>query len=94
MLSTMEKFFPSSITWTKPDGGMFVWAEGPEGMDAEVLYWKCIDEKVAFVPGKFFYPNSAKQNTATLRLNFTKADVPTIQSAIQTIGKVASKMLT
>lgn len=92
MLTAMEEFFPSSITWTKPDGGMFIWAEGQKEMDAEELYWKCIDKKVAFVPGKYFYPNAAKQNIATLRLNFTKADIPTIKTAIQTIGNVASKM--
>ncbi|MCL4121918.1 UNVERIFIED_CONTAM: hypothetical protein GTU68_001414 [Idotea baltica] len=92
MLAAMEEFFPSSFSWTKPDGGMFVWAEGPEGSDAEQLYWKCIDQKVAFVPGKFFYPDSATQNNATLRLNFTKADEQTIRSAIKTIGDIASKM--
>ncbi len=93
MLDAMTTYFPSSFKWTKPDGGMFVWAKGPKGMDAEDLYWKCIDRKVAFVPGKFFYPDSATQDISTLRLNFTKADVPTIRSAVKTIGEVASEIL-
>jgi len=92
MLSAMDEYLPTSYSWTKPDGGMFVWAEGPKGMDAEQLYWKCIEQKVAFVPGKFFYPDSASQNNATLRLNFTKADEETIRSAVKTIGQVASEM--
>jgi 2-aminoadipate transaminase len=90
MLGAIEKFFPPSFTWSKPDGGMFIWAEGPPGMDMEKEYPRAIERKVAYVPGKFFYTRRGEGN-ATMRLNFTMADVPTLERAIKTLGEVLAE---
>ena len=87
MLSAMNRHLPENYLWTKPDGGMFVWVEGPEGVDAEQIYWKAVENKVAFVPGKYFYVNP-DEGLPTMRLNFTRADEETIKSAIATLGRV------
>ena len=87
MLAAMEAHFPGSYSWTKPDGGMFIWVEGPAGVDAEALYWKAVEEKVAFVPGKFFYINP-EDGLPTMRLNFTRADEAGIETAIAALGRV------
>ena len=87
MLSAMNRHLPENYLWTKPDGGMFVWVEGPEGVDAEQIYWKAVENKVAFVPGKYFYVNP-DEGLPTMRLNFTRADEDTIKSAIATLGRV------
>ncbi|MCB0010181.1 MAG: PLP-dependent aminotransferase family protein, partial [Anaerolineales bacterium] len=92
MLAALEAHMPAGYRWNRPDGGMFIWAQAPEGTDAEKLYWQCIEHKVAFVPGKYFYSDPKTQGLNTMRLNFTRADEATITRAIQTIGAVAANM--
>lgn len=87
MLDAIEQYFPANFTWSKPEGGMFVWAEGPDGLDTEKLYWKAIERKVAYVPGKFFYTQQGEGN-ASIRLNFTKSDEETIDRAIRILADV------
>ncbi len=87
MLDAMERYLPDSYHWTKPDGGMFIWVEGPDGVDAEQLYWKAVERKIAFVPGKFFFINHG-EGLGTMRLNFTKIDEEVIDKAIQILAGV------
>jgi 2-aminoadipate transaminase len=86
MLAEMKKHFPESFTWTQPDGGMFIWAEGPEDTDMEKIYEEGIRNKVAFVPGKFFYTDPAS-GRATMRLNFTVNSEDGIRTAIERLGR-------
>ena len=87
MLAAMDQYFPDSFQWSRPEGGMFLWAEGPKGLDMERIYWKAIERNVAYVPGKFFYSRKG-EGIETLRLNYTMADETTIKKAIQTLSKV------
>jgi len=87
MLAAMEQHIPGDYTWTKPEGGMFIWVEGPAGLDAEALYWKAVERKVAFVPGKYFYIDPA-DGLPTMRLNFTRPNEATIEAAIAALGRV------
>lgn len=74
MMGHIKNDFPKSIKFTDPEGGMFIWLELPEGMDADALLDKAIDRGVAFIPGAPFYANDGAKNT--IRLNFT---VPAIE---------------
>jgi 2-aminoadipate transaminase len=85
MLQEMSRHLPESFTWTQPDGGMFIWAEGPVRMDMEAVYEESIRNKVAFVPGKFFYTDPAA-GAATMRLNFTMNSEENIRKAIERLG--------
>lgn len=87
MLSALDRFFPESFTFSRPEGGMFIWAEGPSGLDLEKVYPKAIERNVAFVPGKYFYTEQG-EGLATMRLNFTMNEVPVIESAIELLGGV------
>lgn len=87
MLKAMDCYLPDTYHWTKPEGGMFIWVEGPNGLDGEKLYWQAIERKIAFVPGKFFFINP-KDGIGTLRLNFTKIDEDTIDRAVKILGDV------
>ena len=89
MLSALDSYMPDDFTWSRPEGGMFIWAEGPRGMDMEGLYWKTVEKKVAFVPGKYFYTDPG-EGMETMRLNFTMADEKTIDWAIKTLSEVIS----
>ncbi len=92
MLSALEKYFPDTFRWSKPDGGMFLWAEGPHGLDMEKIYWKAVQKKTAFVPGKFFYTENG-EGIETMRLNYTMADEETIDRAVKTLSEVIKKEL-
>jgi 2-aminoadipate transaminase len=92
MLQAMEECFPSSFYWSRPEGGMFIWAEGPDGLDGDVLYERCVECMVAFVPGKYFYTQPG-EGLATMRLNYTMIDEPTIRRAIHTVSDVIREAL-
>ncbi|MBN1755767.1 PLP-dependent aminotransferase family protein [bacterium] len=87
MLAALETFFPSSFKWSRPEGGMFIWAEGPEELDSEKLFYQAVEKNVAFVPGKYFYPKPGLGN-ATMRLNFTNVNEESIFKGIQILGNV------
>ena len=92
MLNALEKYFPDSFRWSKPEGGMFLWAEGPEGLDMERIYWKSIKKKAAFVPGKFFFTRKG-EGIETMRLNYTMTDEDTIDRAVKILSEVIRQAL-
>lgn len=69
MLDTLAKELPDCCSYTRPVGGLFAWVVLPEYMDAKDLQMKCLEKKVAFVPGGSFFPNGGHENT--LRLNYS-----------------------
>jgi len=86
MLGSMERYFPEGVTWTRPEGGLFVWARMPEHVDSDQLLAAAIKEKVAFVPGHAFYPDGRGRNA--MRLNFSNAKPEQIEEGIKRLGKV------
>lgn len=92
MLNALDKYFPDSFKWSRPEGGMFIWAEGPSGLDTDKLYRKAIERKVAYVPGKYFYINNAS-GFETMRLNFTMSDVETLDTGIRRLAEVFNEEL-
>lgn len=91
MFDTMQKCFPKDAKYHKPHGGLFMWVELPEGMNAKELLVKCVEQFVAYIPGGAFFPNSAKQNT--FRLNFSSMPDDLIVEGIQRMGKVLQEEL-
>lgn len=79
------RFFPESATHTHPEGGLFVWATLPEGMDARRLLTQAVQNNVAFVPGTHFYTDGGHENT--IRLNFSNAEVPEIEKGMRALGE-------
>ena len=90
MLDALERHMPEDFKWSRPEGGMFVWVEGPKGFDAVELQRRVLEHGVAFVPGRYFYVNE-EEGAATLRMNFTAADPETIEHAV---GVIADEMAT
>ena len=86
MVATMEETFPESVSFTRPEGGMFLWVTLPEGMSSLDLFNRAIAEKVAFVPGQAFYADGGGSNT--MRLNFSNSDNDRIVEGITRLGKV------
>ncbi len=93
MLDEMERSFPDAenLTWTEPNGGLFIWVTLPEGMDAEDLFHKALEENVAFVPGHHFFVDGGGRNT--MRLSYSLLDTEEIREGIKRLGAVIEKEL-
>jgi len=85
MLASMAEHFPAGVRWTRPEGGLFLWVELPEGMNAVELLSIAVARKVAFVPGAPFFPNGGGENT--MRLNFSNAGPEMIRTGIARLGR-------
>ena len=85
MLKQLETF-PSGTTYTKPQGGLFVWVELPQGMDATAMLDQCVQRHVAYVPGTHFFAEGGHANT--LRLNFSNSTVKQIQQGMGVLRDV------
>lgn len=84
MIAAMEKYFPANITFTRPEGGMFLWVDLGEGVDSVEVFKRAVENKVAFVPGQPFYTTG--QPVSTLRLNYTNSDPETIEEGIKRLA--------
>ena len=91
MLKSLEKHFPEGSTWTKPDGGMFIWATLPKKIDTQKIFKEVVKEKVAYVPGSAFFVDGRGHNT--MRLNFSNADDKKIEIGIKRLGKILKRKL-
>ena len=91
MLSAMERHFPAEVRWTRPDGGLFLWVQLPESLNAERLLEEAIAERVAFVPGTSFFACEKKLNF--MRLNFSNQKPDMIDQGIRRIAKVLKRRL-
>jgi len=87
MLHALGQYFPHDFKWSKPEGGMFIWAEGPRGLNMDRVFERAIEKQVAFVPGRYFYASQGMGQEA-MRLNFTMINETTIDRSIQTLSEV------
>jgi len=91
MIELIDEYFPPEISYTEPEGGMFLWLTLPEGMAAMELFNEAVQFNVAFVPGEAFYIDGGGRNT--LRLNYSNADEEKIQQGIYRLGEAIKKMM-
>lgn len=85
-LQCIACYFPDTIKYTRPEGGLFIWIELPESISAREILDKCLKRKIAFVPGGSFYPNDNKENT--LRINYSNMSEDRIQKGLQILGEI------
>ena len=91
MLDCMEKEFPQGVSFTHPQGGLFTWVKLPEKLNAQELMEKCVENKVAYVPGGFFFPEGNKENY--FRLNYSISKEDKIVEGIKRLGNVLKDAL-
>ncbi|WP_341909349.1 PLP-dependent aminotransferase family protein [Polaromonas sp. YR568] len=90
MLAAMQREMPEGVSWNTPDGGMFLWARLPEGMNAIDLLPKAVERNVAFVPGWAFY--AATPDPRSLRLSFVTSSVEQINIGIAALAAAIRDM--
>lgn len=87
LLAALAREMPEGVSWTHPEGGMFVWLTLPAGMDgAELLAQSLKTERVAFVPGRAFFADGSNGNT--LRLSFSCANEAAIDEGMMRLGRL------
>ena len=96
MLAALDREMAElGLTWNRPVGGMFLWVQLPQGMNAVALLAKAIDKGVAFVPGSAFYapPEKGGAIESTLRLSFVTATVDQINSGMVALAAAIRESL-
>ena len=90
MTEELERF-PEGVTFTRPEGGLFIWVELPEALNALELLPKAIEKHVAYVPGTHFFANGGHLNT--LRLNFSNSTIEQIRTGMNALREVFEEAL-
>ena len=91
MLNALEKYMPDGVNWTRPKGGLFLWATLPEGVNTGDIFPLAVEQKVAFVPGNPFHPLGGGENT--MRLNFSCMKPEPIDEGIKRLAEVIKNNL-
>ncbi len=84
MLQALHDFFPPEVSWTHPQGGLFLWVTMPPGVDSSRLLEAALRQNVAFVPGDPFFPNG--DPGSHMRLNFSNAQPEMIREGIRRLS--------
>ena len=91
MLEAFKQYMPEGVTWTEPEGGLFLFLTVPEHIDASKLFMDAIKEKVAFVVGSSFYCNGQGKNT--MRINFSYSSIEMNIEGVKRLAKVIKSYL-
>jgi len=86
LLSQLEEHMPEGITWTHPEGGLFLFLTMPEGFDAVRFYDRALDAGVAYVAGEFFHPDGSGKNT--MRMNFSFMSPQKIKEGVELLARL------
>src|SRR5215472_6089875 len=87
----LSRHMPEGTTWTTPQGGFYIWVTAPDGADTVALSAVARARKVAYVPGRPFYPGD--EGHAQLRLSYSRVDDELIEEGIRRIGEVLKTAL-
>lgn len=99
MLSALEKYAPEGVSWTHPEGGLFLWLTVPEKINVPEFFKIAVDQKVAFIPGVAFYPvevsssEQHKDSRRTMRLNFSLCPPEKIEEGIKRLMSAVKQEL-
>ncbi len=91
MLSTLQQCMPRGVTWTHPQGGLFLFLNLPEGFDAVKFYDRALDAGVAYVAGEFFHTDGSGRNT--MRLNFSFMTPEKIVNGLKLLSRLLDQQL-
>lgn len=90
-LDALSEFMPEGVSWTRPEGGFFVWVTLPEGLDAAALVPEATERGVVYVPGADFYPGEPENDR--LRLSYSFADPDGIRRGVRLLAAVIEEAM-
>jgi len=91
MLAAFEKYMPQGVSWTTPEGGLFLFVRLPEQYDAMDLFKLAIEESVAFVVGESFHCDGSGKNT--MRINFSYMPEDRAEEGVKRLAAAIRKMM-
>jgi 2-aminoadipate transaminase len=91
MIAAFEKYMPEGVTWTNPDGGLFLFVTLPQGYDATELFKLAVKEDVAFVIGEAFHCDGSGKNT--LRINFSYMNEERAEEGVRRLANAIRKLM-
>jgi 2-aminoadipate transaminase len=91
MITAFEKYMPEGVTWTNPEGGLFLFVTLPEYMDAQELFLNAIKKKVAFVVGSVFHCDGSGKNT--MRINFSYASKEQNEEGVKRLAQAIRELM-
>jgi 2-aminoadipate transaminase len=91
MLAALAEHLPREASWTRPQGGLFIWATLPDYIDTTDLLARALSRNVAFVPGRAAYLDG--RGGSSMRLNFSGVGEPDIREGVRRIGEVVREQL-
>ncbi len=91
MLEALEEHLPAEATWTRPAGGLFIWATLPDYIDTTDLLARGLRDNVAFVPGRAAFLDG--RGGSSMRLNYSGVDEAGIREGVRRIGKVVQEQI-
>jgi 2-aminoadipate transaminase len=92
MIKCFRKYMPAGVTWTEPEGGLFLFVTLPEKIDTDSIFKKALEKNVAFVSGASFFCNDCGHNT--MRINFSYSKPEIIEEGIKRLARVIEEELT
>ena len=92
MLDALERHFPAEATWSRPEGGLFLWATLPDYIDTTDLLARALRENVAFVPGAAAFVDG-ERGRSSMRLNFSGSTEDEIREGVRRIGAVVAEQV-
>jgi len=91
MLAALDEHFPPEATWSRPDGGFFVWVEFPPYVDCSTMLAEAVEYGVTYAPGDGFFPDGSGKNC--MRLAFCYAQPEAITEGIRRLSEVVEDRL-
>ena len=92
MLECLEKELPASVTFTRPEGGLFIWVTLPDGVDATAFLKACMEQKLMIVPGATFNCD-VTEGSMSFRLNYSTPSDEQIKEGVTRLGRVAREFV-
>jgi len=92
MINCFRKYMPAGVTWTEPQGGLFLFVTLPGHIDTDEIFKKALVKNVAFVAGSSFYCNNSGHNT--MRINFSFSNKEEIETGVERLSQVILEELT
>jgi 2-aminoadipate transaminase len=91
MIKCFRDQMPENVTWTEPEGGLFLFVTLPHHIDADDIFRKAIERNVAFVSGSSFFCNDSGRNT--MRINFSFSNPAEIEEGVKRLSAVIREEL-
>ena len=91
MLEALDEYMPEGVSYTRPEGGFFIWVTLPEGIDTYALLSKGIEAGVVFIPGAAFSPHDAPSHR--LRLAFSAVPEDRIREGVKRLAPVLAEAI-